>query len=82
MNPEQLSQLTNEELLELAKNSKPKPFFDAFFIGFMIGILIFGAAANAFGFFMLIPLFLIYLFLKKPKQQKAIQDELKKRKLK
>jgi hypothetical protein len=82
MDSTQLSKLSDQELLQAAKNSKPKPVFDAFFIGFMAGILIYGAAANALGFFMLIPLFMIYLFLKKPKQQKALQDELKKRNLK
>ena len=81
MDPKELSQLSDQELLETAKNNKPKPIFDAFFIGFLVGILIFGAANNAWGFTMLIPLFLIYLFLKKPKQQRAIQEELKARNL-
>jgi len=81
MNKKYLETLSDEELLKVAKNSKPKPIFDAFFIGFLIGILIFGAASNAWGFMMLLPLFLIYLFLKKPKQHKMIQDELRKRNL-
>ncbi len=81
MNAEKLQKLSDEQLLELAAKSKPRPIFDAFFIGFLVGILIYGAAANAWGFTMLIPLFLIYLFLKKPKQQQAIQNELKRRKL-
>jgi len=81
MNPKQLSELTDEELLDYSKKNKPTPWFDAFFIGFLVGILIFGAAANAWGFTMLIPLFLIYLFLKKPKQYKAMKAELKKRNL-
>ena len=80
MNPE-LSQLTDKELLDEAKKIKPSPVFDAFFIGFLIGIIIFGVAANAWGFTLLIPLFLIYVFVKKSKRYTALQNELKKRKL-
>jgi len=79
MDPKTLAQLTDEELLEVAKNNKPSPIVDAFFIGFLIGIIIFGVAANALGFAALIPLFLIYLLLKKPKQYRALKDELKRR---
>ncbi len=81
MNEKELSQLTDEELLKTAKNFKPTPVIDALLIGFLIGIIIYGAAANAWGFTVLIPLFLIYLFLKKPKQYKALQKELKTRNL-
>ena len=81
MDPKTLAQLTDEELLEVAKNNKPSPLVDAFFIGFLIGIIIFGVAANALGFAALIPLFLIYLLLKKPKQYRALKDELKRRNL-
>ena len=81
MNPEELSQLSNEELLEVAKNNKPSPIIDAFFIGFLVGIIIYGAAANAWGFTFLLPLFLIYQFLKKPKKYEAMKKELKNRNL-
>lgn len=81
MNEEQLSQLSDEELLDVFKNNKPSPLLDAFFIGFLIGIIIYSVAANAWGFITLIPLFLIYLFLKKPKQYKAINSEMERRNL-
>ncbi len=79
MKPKDLSQLNDEELLAEFKKIKPSPLFDAFFIGFLIGILIFGAVAGAWGFTFLIPLFLIYLFLKKPKRYNALKKELDKR---
>ena len=82
MNAKELSKLSDEELLKVAKDNKPSPIIDAFFIGFLVGIIIYGVAANTWGLVTLIPLFLIYLFLKKPKQYKAIQDELAKRNLK
>ena len=81
MNPEELSQLSNEKLLEVAKNNKPSPIFDAFFIGFLVGIIIYGTAANAWGFSFLLPLFLIYILLKKPKRYEALKKELEKRNL-
>lgn len=81
MNQDELSQLSDKELLEVAKHSKPSPLFDAFFIGFLVGIIIFSVAVNSWGFLTLIPLYLIYLFLKKPKQYEALKSELKKRNL-
>jgi hypothetical protein len=82
MTPQELSHLTDQQLLEAAKNNKPSPLFDAFFIGFLIGILVYSAAANAWGLVTIVPLVLIYAFLKKPKQYEAIRKELKKRNLK
>ena len=81
MNQEELSQLSDEKLLEAAKANKPSPMIDAFFIGFLAGIIVFSVVSNAWGFFTLIPLFLIYLFLKKPKQYEALKKELKERNL-
>jgi len=81
MEQKELSQLTDKELLELAKYNKPSPIIDAFFIGFLVGILIYSAVANTWGLVSLVPLYLIYIFLKKPKKYEAIKNELKKRKL-
>lgn len=74
-----LSHLSDDELLHEAKSNKPSPMFDAFFIGFLVGIIIFGVAASAFGFFLLLPLFVIYIMLKKPKRYEALKKELVKR---
>ncbi len=81
MNQQELSQWSDQELLEAAKNNKPSPLIDAFFIGFLVGIIIFSFASSTWGLVTLIPLFLIYLFLKKPKQYEALKQELKKRNL-
>jgi hypothetical protein len=74
-----LSHLSDEELLKQAKRDKPFPLFDASFIGFLVGVIIYSVVASSWGFFILLPLFLIYIMLKKPKRQKALQKELKKR---
>jgi len=81
MDRNDLSKLSDTELLELVKGSKPSPIIDAFFIGFLVGIIIYGVVANAWGLSILIPLYLIYIFLKKPKEYKALKSELKKRNL-
>jgi len=81
MDRNDLSKLSDTELLELLKGSKPSPIIDAFFIGFLVGIIIYGVVANAWGLSILIPLYLIYIFLKKPKKYKALKSELKKRNL-
>ncbi len=81
MNQKELSQLTDKELLEVAKKNKPSPIIDAFFIGFLVGIIIFSVAANAWGFLTLIPLYLVYILLKKPKKYEALKKELEKRNL-
>lgn len=79
MNQKELSELTDKELLEAVKNNKPSPIIDAFFIGFLVGIIIYGAAANAWGFIILLPLFLMYMLLKKPKRYEALKKEMEKR---
>jgi hypothetical protein len=81
MNQKELSQLSDSELLKVAEKFKPSPLIDAFFIGFLVGILIYGFVANAWGFISLIPLYLIYVFLKKPKKYEALKKELEKRNL-
>mgnify|MGYP006309597135 CR=1 FL=1 len=81
MNQKEISELTDQELIEEDKKIKPSPIVDAFFIGFLIGIIIFSVAANSWGFVTLIPLFLIYLLLKKSKRKTALQKELKERNL-
>jgi len=81
MNQPELSQLSDDELMEEVQNIKPSPIIDAFFIGFLIGIIIYSVAASSWwGVSTLIPLFLIYLFLKKSKRYDALKKELKDRK--
>ncbi|MHC1774898.1 MAG: hypothetical protein AB9834_05730 [Lentimicrobium sp.] len=81
MNQKELSELTDRELIEEVKRIKPSPIIDAFFIGFLIGIIIYSLVANSWGFLTLIPLFLVYGLLKKPKRNEALKKELKDRSL-
>lgn len=82
MTEEELSKLTDQELLEEAKKTKLSPIANAFFVGFLMGIIIYSVAKNTWGFLTLIPLYLIYLFIKESKKDKAVQQLLKDRNLK
>ena len=73
------TELTDQELLEEVKKAKPSPIIDAFFIGFLAGIIIYSVVANTWGFLTLIPLVMAYWLLKKPKRYEALKNELKKR---
>ncbi len=81
MSTKELPELTDQELLLEAKKIKPSPIIDAFFIGFLVGIIIYSVVANSWGFLTLIPLYLIYILLKKPKRLKELNDEIKARNL-
>lgn len=81
MNQQELFQLSDNELLDEFRKITPSPVFDAFFIGFLIGIVVFGIAVSAWGFIIIIPLFLIYLFLKKATRYEALKKELDARNL-
>ena len=82
MNKKEISELTDQELLDADKKMKPNPITDAVLIGFLVGIIIFSVAKSTWGFLTLIPLFFIYKLLNKGKNKKALQEELKKRELK
>ena len=77
MDQKELAALTDEELLQAAKKMKSDAIINAGFIGFLIGIVFYSVFKNGFGFFMLIPLFLIYKLLnKKPKYNKQELEQL------
>ena len=82
MNRKELSELTDQELLEESKRIKPNPWLDAFLIGLLIGIIVYGVIINSMWFLAIIPLFLIYVLIKKSKKHKALEKLLKERNLK
>jgi F0F1-type ATP synthase assembly protein I len=82
MNQNDLSQLSDKELLEQAKIDKPSPIIDAFLIGILIGIITYSFVASTWGLVTLVPVLIIYALLKKPKKYEPIKKELRKRNLK
>lgn len=82
MKQKELSELTDQELLDEAKKMKSTSITNAVFIGFMIGIVIYSIVKNSLGFLTLIPLFLLYKLIKNSKNNKSLEWELKARNLK
>ena len=81
MSQNEISNLTDREVIDEFKNIKPSPIIDAFFIGFLVGIIIYSVVVNSWGLVTIIPLFLIYRLLKKSKRYDMLKEELKQRKL-
>lgn len=78
------TKLRLEELLNEQKELKKKERLSALIIGFLIGVMIFGVAANGFGFlYIFIPLILISWIIKDSQKQKeilkAVQQEIETR---
>ncbi len=81
MNQKDLSELTDQQLLEEAKKMKSASIMHALLIGFMIGVLIYSAVKNTWGFLTLIPLFFIYRLTKKSERDETLKKLLKERNL-
>jgi hypothetical protein len=84
MKQKELSQLTNEELLDEAKKMKSFSMVNAFIIGFLIAVVFYSILNNSWGFLTLIPLYFVHKIVNDPKNKRfnAIEKLLKERKLK
>lgn len=80
----ELSQLTDQELLDEAKKMKSFSLTNAFIIGILLGIVIYSLVKSTFGFLMIIPLYFVYKMINDPKNKKNKELEilLKQRNLK
>ena len=82
MTHKELSELSDQELLDKAKKLKSSDITNAVLIGFMIGIIIYSILKNSIGFFTLIPLFFVFKIFNKSKNNEALLRLLKERNLK
>lgn len=84
MTNKNLSELTDQELLDEAKKMRSFSITNALFIGFLLGIIVYSVAKNSWGMLTLIPLYLIYRLVNDPKNNryKELEAMLKERKLK
>ena len=82
MKQKEISELTDQELLDEAKKMKSTSITNAVLIGLMIGIVIFSIAKNSVGFLTLIPLFITYKLLNNSKNNEDVEKLLKERNLK
>src|SRR6188472_521560 len=82
MKQKELSELTDQELLDEAKKRKSTSIMNAVLIGFMIGVVVYSIVKNSWGFLTLIPLFLAYKLFNSSKNNEALEKLLKERNLK
>ena len=82
MNLQELSELTDEELLEEAKKMKSNAIMNAILIGVIIGIAIYSTAKNGISFFSLFILYFAYRAYNNWKANKDLSNILKERNLK
>ena len=82
MKQKDLTELTDQELLEESKKPKSNTATNALLIGFLIGILLYSILVNSIGFFSLIPLFFIFKLVNKSKNDEELEKLLTERKLK
>jgi hypothetical protein len=79
----QLTELTDQELLQEARKRRTASIINAVLIGFLIGIIFYSIAKNSLGLLTLIPLFLAYKLINNSKYNtKEVEALLKERKLK
>ena len=83
MNQKDLSELTDQELLDEAKKMKSFSITNALIIGFLAGIIFYSIAKNSWGMLTLIPLYFIYKMVNDPKNKRSkdLEELLKERKL-
>jgi len=81
MKQKEVSELTDQELLDEAKKIKSNSITFAVLIGIMIGIAIYSTLKKGFGFFTLFPLFFILLASNNRARKKAVENQLKDRNL-
>jgi VIT1/CCC1 family predicted Fe2+/Mn2+ transporter len=79
----ELSELTDQELLQEAKKMKSASITNAVLIGVLIGIVFYSIVKNSLGFLTLILLFLAYKLINNSKyNKKELENLLKERNLK
>lgn len=82
MKQQDLSALTDQELLDKAKRMKYNPVVNALLIGVMIGVIVYSILKSTIGLLTLIPLVFIFKLVNKGEEKKAIEKELTARNLK
>ena len=83
MSQKNLSELTDQELLQEAKKMKSAVIINAILIGFCIGVIFYSVIKNTVGLLTLIPLFFVYKLVNKSKyNNQELESILKERNLK
>lgn len=84
MTNKDLSELTDQELLDEAKKMRSFSIANALISGVLFGIIFYSIVKNSWGMLTLIPLYLIYKMVNDPKNKRSkdLEELLKVRNLK
>ncbi|MDX1332660.1 MAG: FUSC family protein [Robiginitalea sp.] len=77
----ELSELTDQQLLDKGRKMKLASIANAFVIGFMFGVVVYSIWKNTWGLLTLIPLFFIYKLTRNSGNNKELKKLLKERNL-
>ncbi|GAA4757168.1 MULTISPECIES: hypothetical protein [Flavobacterium] len=78
MKSDNFTELSDQELIQKIKSLKTNKIVDAFAVGITIGIVVYSAVKNGFGFFTFFPLILTYLIVRNSNNNKILEQELQK----
>ncbi len=78
MKTENFTELNDQELIQKIKSIKTNKIIDAIIIGVTIGIAIYSAVNNGFGFSTFFPLILAYVIVRNSTNNKILEEEIKK----
>ncbi len=78
----ELSELTDNELLQEAKKTKSTNLYDAAIFGLLIGIALYSTINHGLGFLTFLPLVYIPIAAKNKSKKKALENLLKERNIK
>lgn len=78
MKAKKLTDLTDKKLLSKKKQIKNDKVIGASFVGFTVGIAIYGIMKNGFELLTLLPLFLAYITIKNSSNNKFLESEIEK----
>ena len=78
MKPESLAELSTHELLQKLKTIKTNKLIDSTMVGVTVGIVIYSAVKNGFGFFTFFPLLLAYAIVRNSANNKILETEIQK----
>ena len=76
-----VSELTDQQLLDKGRKMKLASIANAFVIGFMFGVVVYSLWKNTWGLVTLIPLFIIYKLTRNSGDDKKLKKLLKERNL-
>ena len=82
MSESELKEVSNEDLLVKEKKARTYYFINAGLIGVFVGVALYSAIKNGWGFFTFFPLFFVFLLRKSGQDYKGIEREVKLRNLK